>query len=458
MDTVVSSLPGDSLQDREPVRKRHLPLGVKDHFWQGAWIRHDLEARILASFHAWGYNDVIPPMFEYADTLDVQVSADSNMQLYRFLDRDGRTLVLRPDMTTSVARLVGTRLAAEPGPFRFCYAGSVFRHEASSGLEYQQEFRQLGIELIGAGTPAADAEILASLSSALHACHLHQFRMVLGHSGYYHGLRRELCLAPHLERDLRNAMQRKSESALQTVMAQGQISPRQSQSLETLLGLYGTEPERVLDQAATSCLNRHMEQALADLQSICAHLAAYDELNHVLIDLSEIRDLDYYTGMTFEILLPDSSVVAGSGGRYDNLVGHFGPPRPSVGGAVQLEQLVRAVNTGQMPRALKPAAPTLLIGCTRDAVCLRFAKRMRREGIDIVIDPVPRPAADLRAYGKELEARMTVEWDSARAVFRCLHAIMPHCDGNRDLDCQQMEAVLRQPRDEQPHVSMPVRS
>ncbi len=387
-----------------------LPLGVRDHLGQEALARRELETSVVATFRAWGYSDVILPMFEYADTLELPIKAKSSTRLYQFLDLEGRTLVLRPDMTTSVARVVGTRMAGVDGPHRLCYAGSVFRHEESSGIGYQQEFRQLGIELIGAGTPEADAEILACLSAALDACQLHEFSLVLGHTGYYQGLQDSLHLPPTLERELRDALRRKSEPAVQELIVRSRITGPQGQALEKLLQLSGPNTAAVLDRADTSCLNARMERALANLDLVLAGVKAHGEGNHVVLDLADIRDLTYYTGMTFDVLLPDATMVAGGGGRYDNLVGHFGPPQAAVGGALQLDRLTRASGAVQASSPLQRVVPDLLIGSTRDPRCLAFVKELRQGGLTVIVDPLPRTAIQLQRIGTSQNAKVTARW------------------------------------------------
>ena len=143
-----------------------IPRGVADYFWGEAQRRRELEHTLLTAFRRWGYADVIPPSFEYAETVAARGGQDLQAEMQRFLDRDGSMLVLRADMTLAVARLMGTRLHDCPLPQRFCYAGSVFRDvEPQAGQ--QREFWQAGVELIGSSAPEADAEVLALTAEAL---------------------------------------------------------------------------------------------------------------------------------------------------------------------------------------------------------------------------------------------------------------------------------------------------
>ena len=134
-----------------------LPQGVVDLFYEDAADKRQLEQALRTLFTSWSYDELIPPTFEYADTLASEAGTQIAEEMYRFTDRDGRTLALRPDLTVPTARVVGTRLYDQPMPLRLFYVGPVFRYERPQAGR-QREFTQAGIELVGAGTPAADAK------------------------------------------------------------------------------------------------------------------------------------------------------------------------------------------------------------------------------------------------------------------------------------------------------------
>ena len=139
---------------------RQLPHGVSDLFFEQAAAKTALERLLESTFECWGYSRVIPPTFGYYETFATEASPQLQEEMYRFFDREGHVLALRPDMTVPTARLVGTRLYDQTLPFRFYYIGSVFRYEEPQAGR-QREFTQAGVELIGASTPEADAEVLA---------------------------------------------------------------------------------------------------------------------------------------------------------------------------------------------------------------------------------------------------------------------------------------------------------
>ncbi len=393
-----------------------IPNGVADAFWGEARARRDLESTLLDVFRSWGYGDVISPTFEYADTLSVRASAELQKQMYRFLDRDGRTLALRPDMTIAVARLVGTRLYDWPMPQRFCYAGSVFRYvEPQAGR--QREFGQAGVELVGAGAPEADAEVVALTVKALRSTGLRDFQIVLGQMGFFHGLLEELDLDPTQTERLRQAILRKSEPALEELLPSLALSESQQNTIEAWPQLATTRTADadfadVLDHAEQLCLNATMQGALENLSAVYDALHAHDVAGRIHLDLTEVQSLGYYTGVTFEVLAPGVGRSIGSGGRYDDLVQTFGPPQPAVGIALGLERILLA-QALQDDGAASPApvAPDALIFTRNDATCLRLLDGWRARGLRVAVELEGRAGEALASAARGMGARFALTWN-----------------------------------------------
>jgi ATP phosphoribosyltransferase regulatory subunit len=196
-----------------------LPQGVVDLVYQDAASKRELESALAGCFRAWSYDELIPPSFEYADTLASEAGVQLAEEMYRFTDRDGRTLALRPDLTIPAARVAATRLYDQPMPLRLFYIGSVFRYEAPQAGR-QREFTQAGIELIGAGTPAADAEVLALTVEALAAAGLGQFQVALGQMAFFRGLLAELDAPAAARQTLQSAIDRKNPADLAAMLDQ----------------------------------------------------------------------------------------------------------------------------------------------------------------------------------------------------------------------------------------------
>jgi ATP phosphoribosyltransferase regulatory subunit len=390
-----------------------IPYGVADYFWSESLQRQQMMNVLLETFRRWGYGDVIPPTFEFADSLSAQASPKLRGEMYRFLDRDGSTLALRPEFTTPLARLVATRLHDWPMPQRFCYAGSVFRY-VSPQAGRQREFLQAGVELIGASTPEADAEVLALTVAALRAADLVEFRVVVGQIRYFGGLLADLKLSPEHEDALREAIDRKSEPALESFLRDVPLRTQQRRTVEELPNLNGSNLAQIIDQADRYCLNYEMHAALENLRAVCDVLAAYNVTDAVDLDLTEIRNLGYYTGVTFEALAPGMGFGIASGGRYDDLIGHFGKAQPAVGVAMGVDRLLlaRQRQRGEQ-RSPHPPPPDCLVITGDDATALAQVQRWREDGQRVQVEVNGRSDADVLAFARRLGIANVLRWTGA---------------------------------------------
>jgi ATP phosphoribosyltransferase regulatory subunit len=412
---------------------RPLPEGVRDLLFADAAAWRALEAALRDICSAWGYREIILPTFEYAGTLATDVGAEIDAEMYRFFDRHGRTLALRPDMTIPTARVVGTRLYDQPLPLRISYIGSVYRYEPPRAGR-QHEFTQAGVELIGAQSRIADAEAVALAVAALHAVGLPEFRVTLGHVGFFRGLLAALALPERLAASLRQAVNRKAEADLAAVISQSAgISGAARQALRRLPTLTGGA--EVLEEAAGLSAHPLMDRALDDLRQVAALLEAYGVANEVTYDLAEVRDLDYYTGITFEGFAPGLGFSLISGGRYDDLIGHFGPPLPAVGWALTLDSVLLAREL-QGVEYHEPV-PDVLLSVNGCPECLRWAAVVRTLGLRVEVDPLSQPAEELwRIAGQRRIPRVVRHsgpgWLSVRDSL-----------GERTLQIEDMEEVAR---------------
>jgi len=370
---------------------RPLPEGVRDLLFADAAAFREMEVALHATWMAWGYHQIILPTFEYADTLATDVGAQIDAELYRFFDRQGRALALRPDLTIPTARVVGTRLYDQPMPLRLSYVGSVFRHEPPRAGR-QHEFTQAGIELIGAQSRAADAEVIALAVAALRAVGLPRFSITLGHVGFFRGLLDALALPDRLAGRVRDAVDRKAEAELVALLAKARNVPASARTALLALARL-TGGVEVLEQAEAFRLNPAMTQALTDLRAVAELLAAYGMDDVVSYDLAEVRDLDYYSGITFEGFAPGLGFSLISGGRYDGLIGHFGPPFPAVGWALTLDRVLLARESQGVVRD-EPVADVLL-GAQGCPICLAWAAEARARGLQVEVDPLERDAEQL---------------------------------------------------------------
>ncbi len=369
-----------------------LPYGVRDLFLEEAASLVSLEDAWRRLFEAWAYQRIIPPTYEHYDVLLAGSGVELEEQVFRVLDREGNILALRPDLTTQVARIVGTKLFDLPLPLRFYYLASVFRYEEPQAGR-QREFRQAGVELIGAGGPEADAEVLALAIEALHRAGLPAFQLNVGHLGLFRALAAEAGLATGALEAVRAALNRKDAQALAEALGRARVPRAVAVAVEALLTLCGG-PE-VLAQAARLSQHPAAQAAVARLQAIQRALERRGIAGHVIYDLGETRGMGYYTGIAFEGFSPGLGFPLCSGGRYDELIGRYGPPRPAVGLALVTERVRLALGA--------PAArpPDLLVAAAVACACWRQVERLRERGWRVEADLLERSEAELRALAAE---------------------------------------------------------
>jgi ATP phosphoribosyltransferase regulatory subunit len=382
--------------------ERYLPHGLSDWLYADAAQRRQLEAALAETFRRFGYTEAIPPSFEFYETIAAEASTQMREELYRFFDRDGRTLALRADFTVPIARIVATKLYDQPLPLRFYYIGSVFRYEEPRAGR-RREFTQAGIELIGARTPAADAEAIALASEALRAMGVRDFRLNIGQMAYFKGLVSDLSLSNDAVARLKEAIERRSAAQLQQVLRVLPISAERKQIFTRLL--QWRYAPHWLDDARALCVNSETHQAIDELQEVIAHLRAYNGDTPTSVDLATIRgDMSYYTGVIFEGFAPSIGYSIISGGRYDELIGHYGRAFPAVGFAIGVERVMLALSRKPAPLAPHRVAQA----CIHPACYARIAEA-RYAGERVLVDVLGRRGEALREYARTLGVTRMLE-------------------------------------------------
>ena len=376
---------------------RQLPHGVADLFFNDAARKRAVERTFADTFARWGYSEIIPPMFEYYESLASEAGPQLREEMYRFFDRDGRTLALRADFTIPTARIVGTKLYDRTMPLRFFYVGSAFRYEEpQAGV--RREFTQAGIELVGANTADADAEAIALAMTALRAVGLEDFRFTLGTSAYLQATTRDLALSETDDLALREAIRRKNTPALVHLLDSFDLDTPHKQVLAQLPTLWGS----VDVLARAQCVNDDARAAVERLREVVTRLAQFGLQESVTLDLAENRGMEYYTGILFEGFVQGLGFAVASGGRYDNLIAHFGHAIPAVGFAIGVE---RALMT------LKPRASV-----APDAVAQSYDTRVaeaRQQGRIVEVDILNRTDDSFREYAR-LRGTRQIWWRDGR--------------------------------------------
>ena len=315
-----------------PTSIAAIPPGALDLSGEAVRRRRALQRATMAALETAGYEELIPPTFEYEDTFIRAGGQETAERLVRFPDRDGRILALRYDFTASLARVAATTFADATGALRLCYSGKVFRQDPERGGR-PREMLQVGAELLGQTDLAADIEMVRLTLTLLSAAGLKDFQINLGHVGVLAaGLD---ALEEPLRTDVRRWIDRKDRGNLREAL---KSLSGDAQALMTLPFVIGRRD--ALD-AASSSAPVASRAGLHHLLALDAALTA-GERAHIVYDLGEVRGLDYYTGIHFELYIAGAGRAAGAGGRYDELMARFGRAMPAVGVALDLDTIAEA--------------------------------------------------------------------------------------------------------------------
>lgn len=375
---------------------RQLPPGVRDLFGGPARQLSRLSATLQDLFERWGYSEVRPPTFEYFDNVMRAFDEDFAPEIYRLVDPEGQLLALRPDLTVPVARLVATKLYDQPMPQRLSYVAPVFRFSEPNSLE-SREIWQGGWELIGVASPAADAEVIALLIAAMEVAGLTEFQVNLGHMGFVRATLADAHIADGVLAEVLRAIDRKNRKVLIEALDQARVDGPARAVLVALPDLWGHE--EVLAQALALAPNPPASDALHHLQAVLHLLECYGVAERVTVDLGEVRGMDYYTGVTFELFARGSGDAIASGGRYDNLLHRFGADLPAVGAMMDLERVLRVHHRTHGTPA--PTVPDALQQHCDHPACLRALRERRRTGKRVELDLLERPLADLHVEARQ---------------------------------------------------------
>ena len=194
----------------------HTPVGVRDIYGQENYKKQRMEEKIHSILMRYGYEDIQTPAFEFFEVFSRDIGTTNERELYKFFDKEGNTLVLRPDFTPSIARCAAKYFSEEKNPIRFSYLGNTYTNtnELQGKLK---EMTEMGAELIGDDSVEADAEIIAMVVDSLLTCGLEQFQISVGDVEYFKGLCQEVGLSEETERDLRDYISIKNSCINHTV-------------------------------------------------------------------------------------------------------------------------------------------------------------------------------------------------------------------------------------------------
>lgn len=376
-------------------RLLHTPEGVRDIYNEECERKLVLQKKLLEKLHSYGYRDIETPTFEFFDVFGKEVGTVPSKDLYKFFDREGNTLVLRPDITPSVARAAAKYYDRESMPVRLCYMGNTFINNSS----YQgrlKETTQIGAEFIGDNRVCADAETVALVIDTLLAAGLTDFQVSLGHVDFFQSLCEEAGFDEELEEELKSRISNKNPFGVEELLEEQKIPEELKKLFASLPQMFGNA--QVLARAAGMTRNPKALAAVNRLLEISRILEIYGFEKYVSFDLGMLSKYMYYTGIIFRGYTFGTGEAIVKGGRYDRLLEHFGKEAPSVGFVVVTDQLLNALARQKISLPGEPKPLLLLYEPQEQHSAIRKAQELRSHGTKVVLMEASKTDAELASY------------------------------------------------------------
>ncbi len=381
----------------------HTPEGVRDIYNVECGKKLTLESRLKKTLHLYGYHDIQTPTFEYFDVFRKEIGTIPSKELYKFFDKEGNTLALRPDITPSVARAAATLFGEEELPIRLCYTGNTFINHSS----YQgrlREVTQLGSELIGDDSVEADAEMLALVVESMQAVGLKEFQLNVGNLGFFHSLIEDAALDEDAKERVIELVNNRNfygvEEYLDSIMVK-RSSREAFAALGELVG--GVE---VLSRAKNMAPNSAGIMAVRRLERIFNILKVYGVEKYITFDLGMTGTYGYYTGIIFRGYTYGTGDAIVKGGRYDRLLEKFGKESPSIGFAIVIDELMNAM-IRQRIRIVYTRKNSIVLydeGMTKDAIAIAKDFRSKAKNTELMKKDKKKLLEEYVHYGKEYYA------------------------------------------------------
>ncbi|MBS7625273.1 histidine--tRNA ligase [Candidatus Bathyarchaeota archaeon] len=372
---------------------RQTVRGMRDLLPDETWRLRFIEgcARRLAELY--GYEEVITPIIEYYELLAAKIGEENRKRMYVFEDLGGRKVALRPEFTASIARLVSTRMVSAPKPIRLFSFGSLYRYDEPQLGRYR-EFWQANYELIGSDKPEADAEILSLTSDFLEAVGLRNYVIKINHVGVLRGILGHEGISEDGQNSIMQLLDKKDwDGALKLAEDYG-ASQRCVETLKRLFNLRSEDKNAVFKGVSEAV--EGYPSALEALDNFSGIIDLVERIGLKIrfqFEASFARGLEYYTGVIFEVYVPELNIAVGGGGRYDRLIGLFGGiDMPAIGVAFGVDRIMLAMEE-QGVNPPKPERKRVLVVAVDEnnvADALKIAVALRRHGVQAEIDVMRR--------------------------------------------------------------------
>lgn len=355
----------------------HTPEGVRDIYGAEYEKKMQIQERLHQTFLKSGYKDIQTPSFEFFDVFGKEIGTTASRDLYKFFDKEGNTLALRPDFTPSMARCAAKYFMEETLPVRFTYQGNAFVN--TSNLQGKlKETTQMGVELFNEASVLADAEMIALAVEALKSAGLKEFQISIGNIEFIKGICEEIGLSDEDELNLREFISTKNYFGMEEFLQSVGVKKEQTDVILKMTDAFGGE--ELLDEAKTLVSNHRSLGAIERLRDLYEALKVYGVTRYVSFDLSMVSKYHYYTGVIFKGYTYGVGDAILTGGRYDTLLSYFGKEAPAIGFMITIDELMIALASQKIPVENEPDLILMLYKPSASRAAVQTAVTMRGEG------------------------------------------------------------------------------
>jgi histidyl-tRNA synthetase len=367
--------------------------GMRDFLPEEAKMMKYIESEARRIAQLYGYREIITPVVESYELLAAKAGEEVRSRMYAFKDLGGRKVALRPEFTASVARLVATTFRNEPKPLRLFCLGSLYRYDEPQKGRFR-EFWQSNYELMGSDKPEADAEIIMLTNSLMKYLGVKNFFFKVGHVGVLRKILSQNNVEEKIQNQAMQLMDKKLyDDALNLVKDAG-ASEKCLAILQKLVKIKGSEVPQVLSEMERQVKGYEgAVDAVRNLGKILRIVSESIEKIDVNIEAGFARGLEYYTGMIFEVYIPELDIALGGGGRYDKLIELFGgEPTPAVGVAHGIDRIMMAMQK-QKTSLKTEEEKTVMVIPVKEALnkeAFKISEMLRAAGIPVEVEVMGR--------------------------------------------------------------------
>lgn len=292
--------------------------------------------------------------------------------------------MLRPDFTPSVSRACATYFNPEKEVVSLCYTGNTFINN-SSFRGRLKETTQMGVERMGDDSPEADAEILAMTVECLLTAGLTEFQVSVGQVDYYKAIFAQTGMSQEEEEELRELISQKNYFGVEELVKSKKMDKSLAKVLSQLPQMFGSA--EVLEKAKALTDNPQALKAVARLEEIYELLKVYGYEKYITFDFAMLSKYHYYTGIIFQAYTYGTGEPLIKGGRYNQLMKHFGKPAASIGFAIVVDNLLMALSRQKLEMEDPDDVTVITYRKENRIQAIKEAKELRAQGKNVALRP-----------------------------------------------------------------------